>query len=246
MTLRSDTIIGDHTIKTFAFIFARGGSKGLPGKNTKILNGKPLIEYSINVAKEVSEIDDVFVSTDCDNIAEVALRLGAKVIERPPELAADDSPEWLSWQHAVDYVTQKFGTFHRFVSLPTTSPLRGRQDVRAALNKIDSGSSDICISITPANRSPYFNMVRFLPDQSVEILNTPRTSVDRRQDSPEVFDITTVVYATTAQFINENQSIFSGRVTAVVVPKNRAIDIDDIHDFICAEAILNSELCNDT
>ena len=185
------------------------------------------------------------MSTDCDIIAEVALRFGAKVIERPCELATDDSPEWLSWQHAVDYVTQNFGAFHRFVSLPTTSPLRAVEDVRAALKKIDGSSSDICISITPANRSPYFNMVQFLPDHSVEILNTAKTTVNRRQDSPDVFDITTVVYATTAQYIKENQSIFSGRVTAVVVPKNRAVDIDDIYDFICAEAILNSELHDD-
>tara|TARA_B100000780_G_C21000415_1_gene400278 strand:- start:95 stop:835 length:741 start_codon:yes stop_codon:yes gene_type:complete len=245
LTLRSNTINGGHSIKTFAFIFARGGSKGLPGKNVKILNGKPLIEYSIDIAKGTSEIDDVFVSTDCDIIAKVALRLGAKVIERPCELATDDSPEWLSWQHAVDYVNQNFGAFHRFVSLPATSPLRGREDIRAALNKIDGSSSDICISITPANRSPYFNMVRFLPDHSVEVLNTAKTIVNRRQDSPDVFDITTVVYATTAQYIKENQSIFSGRVTAVVVPKNRAVDIDDIYDFICAEAILNSEVYND-
>tara|TARA_B100000575_G_C23132554_1_gene657214 strand:- start:1893 stop:2600 length:708 start_codon:yes stop_codon:yes gene_type:complete len=233
---------GGHSIKTFAFIFARGGSKGLTGKNIRNLNGKPLIEYSIDIAKGISEIDDVFVSTDCDIIAEVALRLGAKVIKRPCELATDESPEWHSWQHAVDYVTQNFGLFHRFVSLPATSPLRGMEDVCAALKKIDSSSSDICISVTPANRSPYFNMVRFLPDHSVEVLNNTKTTVNRRQDSPDVYDITTVVYATTAQYIKDNQSIFSGRVTAVVVPKNRAVDIDDIYDLIWAEAILNSEL----
>lgn len=245
MSLQRKIVSGDPQIKTIAFVFARGGSKGLPGKNVKILNGKPLIEYSIDIARKMPEIDDVFVSTDCGIIAEVALGCGAKVIERPYELATDTSPEWLSWQHAVDYVTQKFGVFHRFVSLPTTSPLRAREDVRGALYKLDDSSVDICISITPASRSPYFNMVRFLPDHSVEILKNTATEVTRRQDSPDVFDITTVVYATTAKYIEENQSIFSGRVTAVVVPKHRAVDIDDNYDFICAEAILNSELFDD-
>ena len=218
----------------------------MPGKNLKILNGKPLIEYSIEMAKSLSEIDDVFVSTDCDLIAKTASSLGAEIIKRPQELASDDSPEWLSWQHAVDYVSQKFGKFQKFVSLPTTSPLRGRQDVLAALKKIDSNNSDICISITPANRNPYFNMVRFLPDESVEILNTIEKTVTRRQESPKVFDMTTVVYVTSPAYIQKNDSIFCGKVAAVVVPKNRAIDIDDIYDFMCAEAFLKSELNDDT
>ena len=81
-------------------MFARGGSKGLPGKNIRSLNGKPLIAYSVDLALKMSEIDEVFVSTDSKEIAEVAYGLGANVIDRPRELATR-SPEWLSWQHAV-------------------------------------------------------------------------------------------------------------------------------------------------
>ena len=231
-------------MKTVAFIFARGGSKGLPGKNVKLLNGKPLLQYSIDTAKKVAQISDVFVSTDCATIAAVARQNGAKVIERPAELATDSSPEWLSWRHAIDYVIEHFGAFERFVSLPATSPLRNEQDVQAALNKLDSTGADICITVTPANRSPYFNMVRMQADDSIEIVIKPDGAVSRRQDAPEVFDITTVVYAAAVSFIQQNNSIFAGKVVATVVPKVRAVDIDDIYDFMFAEAVLLSELYN--
>ena len=229
-------------MKTIAFIFARGGSKGLPGKNIKPLNGKPLLQYSIDTAKKVSEIDDVFVSTDCDAIAKVALACGAKVIKRPDELATDTSPEWLSWRHAIDYVTEHFGVFDRFVSLPATSPLRNESDVISALNKLNSSDADICISVSPANRSPYFNMVKVAEDGNVEIVIKPEGAVSRRQDAPEVYDITTVVYATSVNFVQEQSSIFSGKVVATIVPKIRAVDIDDIFDFMFAESILKSGL----
>jgi N-acylneuraminate cytidylyltransferase len=229
-------------LKTIAFVFARGGSKGLPGKNIKPLNGKPLLQYSIDTAKKVSDIDDVFVSTDCDSIAEVALACGAKVIKRPEELATDTSPEWLSWRHAIDYVTEHYGAFDRFVSLPATSPLRNESDVISALNKLNSSDADICISISPANRSPYFNMVKLAADESVEIVIKPEGAVSRRQDAPEVYDITTVVYATSVSFVQEQSSIFSGKVVATIVPKIRAVDIDDIFDFMFAESILKSGL----
>lgn len=229
-------------MKTIAFIFARGGSKGLPGKNIKPLNGKPLLQYSIDTAKKVSEIADVFVSTDCDSIANVAIACGAKVIKRPDELATDTSPEWLSWRHAIDYVSKNFGTFDRFVSLPATSPLRNETDVISALDKLKSTDADICISVTPANRSPYFNMVKLADSGTVEVVIKPDGAVSRRQDAPEVYDITTVVYATSVKFVQEHSSIFAGKVVATVVPKIRAVDIDDIFDFIFAESILKSEL----
>lgn len=229
-------------LKTIAFIFARGGSKGLPGKNIKSLNGKPLLQYSIETAKKVEQIHDVFVSTDCDNIAAVAIKHGAKVINRPAELATDTSPEWLSWRHAIDYVTAKYGSFDTFVSLPATSPLRNETDVISALQKLREKNADICISVTPANRSPYFNMVKILEDETVEIAITPNGIVSRRQDAPEVFDITTVVYAASVKFIQDQTSLFSGKVVATVVPKIRAVDIDDIYDFMFAESVLKSGL----
>lgn len=229
-------------MKTVAFIFARAGSKGLPGKNTKILNGKPLIQYSIDVAKKVSQISEIFVSTDCDSIADIAKKNNIKIIKRPARLASDTSPEWLSWRHAIDYVNKNFETFDRFVSIPTTSPLRSAQDVCSALDRLEATNADVCISVTPATRSPFFNMVKSKDKKYFELVNQSKNTINRRQESPEVFDITTVVYAAKVDFIMQHDSIFSGNVTAIVIPKNRSLDIDDIYDFLYAETLLKSEL----
>lgn len=225
-------------MKNFAFIFARGGSKGLPGKNIKPLAGKPLIQYSIETAKKCPSIDEVFVSTDDSAIADVARKAGAVIIERPADLASDTSPEWLSWRHGIEWVESHYGKFKYFVSLPATSPLRNVADVERAISKLNSSLADICISVTPASRSPYFNMVKVLDDETNELVIKPEGPLTRRQDAPDVFDITTVVYVASPTFIKNNDSLFSGKVTSVVVPKDRAVDIDDIYDFILAEAII--------
>jgi CMP-N-acetylneuraminic acid synthetase len=224
-------------MSVYCFIFARGGSKGLVRKNVKLLAGKPLIQYSIEIALATPEIEKVFVSTEDDEIAQVAISAGALVIDRPEELAGDASSEWMAWQHAIEWVNNQYEKFDVFVSLPATSPLRSVADVQAAISKLKLIDSDICISVTEASRSPYFNMVQNLGEY-VELVNPPCEVVERRQDAPPVFDITTVVYATYPEFVLENDGIFSGRVTSVIVPKERAVDIDDIYDFMLAETIV--------
>ncbi len=223
-----------------AFIFARGGSKGLPGKNTKLLLGKPLIQYSIEVALQTPGIDKVFVSTDDSEIAKVAQSNGAIVIDRPAELAQDNSPEWLAWKHAINWVEERYGNVKEFVSLPATSPLRSVKDVESAILKRSDTGADICIAITPASRSPYFNMVKESEGGLIELVNKPNNPIFNRQDVPEVFDITTVVYVASVEFIMSNNNIFDGKVASVEIPKYRAIDIDDIYDFKFAEAILTN------
>ena len=111
-------------MKTFCYIFARGGSKGLPGKNIKKLLNKPLISYSIKIAKSINEIDKCFVSTDCEEIAKISESNGAIVIKRPKELSQDNSPEWKAWEHAINWTYETYGTFTKFLSLPSTAPLR--------------------------------------------------------------------------------------------------------------------------
>ena len=228
-------------MKNFAFIFARGGSKGLPGKNIKMLEGKPLLQYSIETAIASPSIQKVFVSTDDDAIAKVALESGAILIERPLELATDSSPEWLSWRHAIEWVKKHYGNFDGFISLPATSPLRAVEDVEAAIDKRKQMDADICISVTSSNRSPYFNMVKNNKDGFIELVNNSKVDIIRRQDAPEVFDITTVVYVSTPNFILNSYGLFSGKVTSIEVPKSRAVDIDDIYDFNFAETILRNK-----
>lgn len=229
-------------MSAYAFVFARGGSKGLPGKNIKKLAGKPLLQYSIDSAKACKNIDKVFVSTDDVEIAKVAREHNAIVIDRPAQLAQDGTPEWLAWRHAIEWVIAKYGSFDYFVSLPATSPLRSVEDIDSALLKQQEKKSDICIAVTPANRSPYFNMVVYNDSGCVELASKSQTEIVRRQDAPAVFDITTVVYVSTPKFILDNYGLFSGKVSSIEIPKSRAVDIDDIYDFKLAEAILSSEM----
>ena len=230
---------------SYAFVFARGGSKGLPGKNIKPLLGKPLIQYSIEVALQTSGIDKVFVSTDDKDIAKLSRSVGAIVIDRPVELAQDDSPEWLAWKHAVSWVRERYGEFEEFISLPATSPLRSVKDVESAILRKSNVGADICIAITPANRSPYFNMVKESGNNLIELVNQPTNSISRRQDAPEVFDITTVVYVANVEFILKNSNLFDGMVTSIEVPKHRAVDIDDIYDFNFAKSMLSNTFNED-
>jgi len=230
---------------SYAFVFARRGSKGLPGKNIKPLLGKPLIQYSIEVALQTSGIDKVFVSTDDNDIAKVSRSVGAIVIDRPVELAQDDSPEWQAWKHAIRWVEQRYGKFEEFISLPATSPLRSVKDVETAMLRKSNIGADICIAITPANRSPYFNMVKESGNNLIELVNKPTNSISRRQDAPEVFDITTVVYVANVEFVLNNNNLFDGTVTSIEVPKHRAVDIDDRYDFNFAESILSNTFNKD-
>ena len=229
-------------MKNYAFIFARGGSKGLPRKNIKKLVGKPLIEYSIDTALDSPLISKVFVSTDDSKIAEIAEKCGAIIINRPKELAEDESPEWLAWRHAINWVIEGYGDFDRFVSLPTTSPLRSIDDIQAALSKINEKKADVCIAVTPASRSPYFNMVKHTDMGFLELVNKSENEISRRQDAPKVFDITTVIYVASPTFILNSYGLFSGKLTSIEIPKERAVDIDDIYDFKLAESILLSNL----
>lgn len=225
-------------MNSIAFIFARGGSKGLPGKNIKPLLGKPLIQYAIEVAQQTPEINTVYVSTDDNDIAQCAKMAGAEIIIRPPELATDQAPEWAAWQHAIGYVKKKKGNFDIFVSLPVTSPLRISEDVSRAIAQLKQSKADLCLAVTPANRNPYFNIVTRNKNNKVSLVNPLSTGVHRRQDAPVVFDITTVVYAAKVKFILQQQNLFSGDITSIEVPKERAVDIDDIYDFMLAENIL--------
>jgi len=224
-------------VKTYAFIFARGGSKGVPRKNIRELNNKPLIEYSIEVAKEIDEISSIFVSTDDVEIANIAKKLGVEVIPRPKGLAQDNSPEWLAWKHAVQWVYKSKGQFDKFVSLPTTSPLRNDKDVKGAINLLKD-ETDIVITITDTTRSPFFNMVKVDNDNYAKLLVESDNIFTRRQDAPKAFDMTTVAYVSSPEFILRNNNLFDGRVKAYKVPNERAIDIDTELDFSIAEFLI--------
>ena len=229
-------------MKVIAFIFARGGSKGLPGKNIRPLGGKPLIAWSIEHALAIKRIKRVIVSTDSEEIAAVARAHGAEVpFIRPAELARDDSPEWLAWRHALNYLIETDGALPTaMVSVPTTAPLRLPIDIENCLDEYEKGDPDVIITVTDAQRSPYFNMVKTNNiDGTVELVIPPDSAIARRQDAPTVFDMATVAYVMRPEFVMTHNAIFEGRVRSVHVPVERAIDIDTLLDFQIAECLLN-------
>ena len=229
-------------MKAVAFIFARGGSKGLPGKNTRLLGGKPLIGLAIECAFEVDRISRIIVSTDSEEIATISREYGAEVpFIRPAELAMDDSPEFLAWKHGIAYLRESTGTIPQaIVSVPATSPLRLAIDLEKCLDEYEKGIADVVITVTDAHRSPYFNMVKSNPDGTYGLVNSSVSEVARRQDAPVVYDMATVCYVANSEFVMNHNSIFEGRVGAVHVPVERAIDIDTHFDFRLAELLLIS------
>ena len=224
-----------------AFIFARGGSKGVLRKNVHPLAGKPLIAYAIETALASRLVDRVVVSTDDDEIADVARRHGAEVpFLRPRELAQDDSPEWLAWRHAIRALEERENgpRLDVFLSVPPTSPLRSVEDVDACIQTLLNGDADIVITVESARRNPYFNMVT-LDEAGYARLSIPsERPIYRRQDAPAVYDMTTVAYAARPEFVLRASSWFEGKVKAVVVPPERALDIDTELDFKLAELML--------
>lgn len=227
-----------------AFIFARGGSKGLPGKNIKPLAGKPLIGWAIEAALAVPEIGRVVVSTDDFVIARVALACGAEVpFMRPDGLASDTASELDAWRHALETLHGTEGTLpDPFISVPATAPLRKPEDIAACVDCYRSGGADIVLTATEAHRNPWFNMVAAGADGTVALVNSPDGAVTRRQDAPQVMDVTTVAYVADPRFLLAGGKLFSGRVKAVQVPVERAIDIDTAHDFAIAEFLMTKRL----
>ena len=228
-------------MKVVAFIFARGGSKGLPGKNVRLFGGKPLIGWSIEHALAVKRIERVIVSTDSEEIATVARAHGAEVpFIRPADLASDNSPEWLAWAHALNYLRETDGVLPEvMVSVPATAPLRLPLDIENCLDKYEKGDADVVITVTDANRSPYFNMVKMNADGTVGLVIPPQSAIARRQDVPVVYDMATVAYVAKSEFVMTHNAAFEGRVQMVHVPTDRAIDIDTLLDFQIAECLLN-------
>jgi len=219
-------------MKTCVFVFARGGSKGLPRKNLLPIAGLPLVVHSIRMAQLIGDTEGIYVSTDCPEIASIALTAGAAVIERPAELATDTAPEWLAWQHAIQCVEERRGSFDCFLSLPPTAPCRSVADVKRCLDAL-TPDIDLVLTMTPSHRSPWFNMAIERGDGYLELANAG-DKIMRRQDAPRCFDITTVAYAAHRAFIMNSSGIWDGRIRGVEILPEHAIDIDTPADYAIA------------
>jgi CMP-N-acetylneuraminic acid synthetase len=219
-------------------ICARGGSKGIPKKNEKLLGGIPLIGWSILCAKKLKNIAQVIVSTDSKDIADLSIKYGAKVpFIRPSSLAKDNSPEWLVWRHAVDYLDSLYD-YDGLIVIPPTAPLRSVDDIKNCIEKFENSDFDIIITVSEANRSPFFNMVKIDKDGNTSLVNETNHEISRRQDAPPVYDMTTVAYVVKPSLIKQKNNMFQGKVGCVQIPPERSLDIDTKLDFKIAEYLI--------
>ena len=229
-------------MKTFAFVFARGGSKGLPKKNLKKIEGKTLLQHSVDTAKQIKEIKEIYVSTEDSSIKKEAIKLNVNIIPRPKDLAKDNSDEWKAWQHAVKYLKKRNESFDVFVSIPATSPLRKVEDIKACIAALDTGVDSVIV-VTESARSPWFNMIKRKENGDSELVNKNK-NIYRRQDAPKTYDLTTVAYVTRPNFILSAKGVFDGNCKSIVIPKERSIDIDDIYDYELAKFLFSKRKRN--
>ena len=224
-------------MKVLAIICARGGSKGIPSKNIRLLCGKPMIVYTIEVAQRCKSIDRVIVSTDDTEIAKIARASGAEVpFLRPKELATDDAPKLPVIKHAVGFMESKLAYSPDIVvDLDSTSLLRTEKDIESCIRMVEEGADNV-FSVTEAHRNPYFNMVEII-DGKVQLVKRPPRAVSRRQDAPEVYEMNASIYAWKREALMNNDSIFLENTKVYIMPK-WAIDIDDETDFEFVEFIL--------
>ena len=225
--------------RVLGLITARGGSKGLPGKNIRPLCGKPLIAWTIEAGERASAIDDLVLSTDSEEIVEVARRHGAEVpFLRPAELASDTASSIDVVMHALDWLRAKGREYDLLVLLEPTSPLREAADIDAALRQmLDAGAVAIAGVCRADTVHPAFMFRRGRGERLEPFMQKSAESL-RRQDVEPLFFLEGSVYASTIPAFRERRGFYHGDTLGYEVPKWKAPEIDDIVDFMFVEAIM--------
>ncbi|MCO5141925.1 MAG: acylneuraminate cytidylyltransferase family protein [Oligoflexia bacterium] len=234
-------------------ICARKGSKGLHLKNIRPLCGKPLIIHSIEVAlgwqNQAIKTKEIIVSTDSDEISNIAKAAGAKVpFIRPSHLANDSSGKLPVISHAIEFLEkEKNEQYDLVLDLDPTAPIRSFKDLDVGLEEYLSKKPDICFSVTKARKNPYFNMVE---KDKGGIVNTvkqlPNTHPLTRQSSPTVWDMNASVYFYNPYFLRKKpSSLWEGKTACFEMPALSAYDIDTELDFSIVEMIMKKHLLKD-
>lgn len=223
--------------RVIAVIPARGGSKSIPGKNVKLLGGKPLLAWPVDVARQVAEIDRIIVSTDDQEIAGVARRFGAEVYERPAHLATDQALVIDALKDLLARLDAEGDLPEWVILLEPTCPLRTRQDVRACLELIATGKYDSVATFKDADLNPHraWRITEDVP----EVFIAGAVPWLPRQKLPKAYQLNGAVYVFRAALLkDESNSLLVGRLGAVLMPRERSQDIDDHLDFMIVEALL--------
>ena len=227
-------------MKILAVIPARGGSKGVPRKNIRLLNGKPLIAYTIEEAKKSKYIDRIIVSTEDKEIAEISTKYGAEVIERPAELARDDTP-------TVDVVLHLLDSLNHYepdiiILLQPTSPLRTYEDIDSALVLFINNNCDSVVSVCEIEHTPYWSFK--IEDGYLKPIFGEEYLKKRRQELPKVYIPNGAIFITTPDILKKYRSFYCERTVPYIMPIERSVDIDNEIDFLLAEILIKRRLKN--
>ncbi len=227
-------------MKRLCTICARGGSKGVKGKNVRLLLGKPLVAHSIEQARASGLFDVLAVSSDSDEILEVARAWGCDyLIKRPDELATDHTAKLPVIRHCVAEVERLYGgEFDTLVDLDATSPLRLPADIVGAVRLLETSGSGNLLTAMPARRSPYFNLVEVDSAGMVHLSKPLGSAVVRRQDAPKCYDLNASIYVWRRPVLFGRPGLFNADTRLYVMPEERSIDIDSELDFQFVEYLL--------
>lgn len=220
-----------------AIIPARGGSKGVPRKNIKVLAGKPLIAWTIEEAQKSKYIDLLILSSDDAEIITVAKEWGCEApFVRPPELATDATSGIEPILHAINNIPG----YDYVVVLQPTSPLRKFMDIDGALETCINREAVACVSITKVNKTPYWmfslcNDLRLKPFVKGGNLAMPR------QLLPDIYELNGAIYLAETDWFKETKTFINQDTIGYIMPVERSLDIDSLSDFIYAETLIKAE-----
>lgn len=233
-------------MKLICTIGARGGSKGVPGKNIRLLHGLPLLAHTIRQAKACGLFDAVAFSSDSAEILAVAEAHGADIlIERPPEMATDLAAKPPAIRHCFLEVEKRLGQrYEAFVDLDVTSPLRLPEDIRGAVALFEESGASNVITGAPARHSPYFTLVEAAEGGSVRLSKTLPNAVVRRQDSPKCWDMNGSIYVWRREPFVSDPRVMYPDTRLFEMPSDRSVDIDSELDFRFVELLMGQRLTN--
>jgi len=225
-------------MNTLFLITARGGSKGIPFKNIKSLGGKPLITYSIDIARQFSSDDRICVSTDSDDIIKVVENHGLKVpFKRPDALATDTSSSYDVIMHAINWYRSRNLEFENVVLLQPTSPFRTKRNVLDALQLYNESDVDMVVSVVKSKANPYYNL--FEEDEEGFLIKSKSSNFTRRQDCPDVYEYNGAVYVFNINSLCKYNIGEFKKIKKVLMSDEESLDIDSPLDWKLAELLIN-------
>tara|TARA_Y100000389_G_C17257948_1_gene411502 strand:- start:12 stop:689 length:678 start_codon:yes stop_codon:yes gene_type:complete len=213
--------------KVLAIIPARGGSKGIKGKNIVDINGKPLIAWTIEAALKSEYISRTVVSSDSDKILSVAKTLGSETLKRPSNLSQDNSLSIDVVLHAI----KKISGYDFIILLQPTSPLRDSTDIDLAFSMMFKQNSKSCTSVCVAEKSPYWMYkINKENNQLTNIMGSDNKYL-RRQDTPDVYLLNGAIYISEVDLLKKTKKLVSNETIGYIMDSKKSIDIDNVNDL---------------